>query len=54
LSGGFRLFFRFSSTAKIIVYAWVNDSDTLRTYGSKGDAHAVFKTMLDKGNPPED
>ena len=55
LGGGrFRLFFRYSSNAKIIVYAWVNDSDTLRTYGSKSDAYAVFKTMLDKGNPPED
>jgi toxin YhaV len=40
--------------AKIIVYTWVNDSDTLRTYGSKSDAYAVFKAMLDKGNPPED
>jgi toxin YhaV len=52
--GRFRLFFRFSSSAKIIVYAWVNDSETLRTYGAKSDAYAVFKGMLDKGNPPED
>jgi len=53
-SGRFRLFFRYSSSAKIIVYAWVNDRDTLRTYGSKSDAYAVFKSMLDKGNPPDD
>jgi toxin YhaV len=52
--GRFRLFFRFSSSAKIIVYAWVNDSETLRTYGAKSDAYAVFKGMLDQGNPPED
>jgi toxin YhaV len=52
--GRFRLFFRYSSSAKIIVYAWVNDSETLRTYGAKSDAYAVFKGMLDKGNPPED
>jgi toxin YhaV len=52
--GRFRLFFRYSSSAKIIVYAWVNDSKTLRTYGAKSDAYAVFKGMLDKGNPPED
>jgi toxin YhaV len=52
--GRFRLFFRYSSSAKIIVYAWVNDSKTLRTYGAKSDAYAVFKAMLDKGNPPED
>jgi toxin YhaV len=52
--GRFRLFFRYSSSAKIIVYAWVNDSETLRTYGAKSDAYAVFKAMLDRGNPPED
>lgn len=53
-SGRFRLFFRYSSSAKIIVYAWVNDQTTLRTYDSKNDAYAVFKKMLDKGNPPDD
>ena len=52
--GRFRLFFRYSSSAKIIIFAWVNDRDTLRTYGSKTDAYAVFKGMLDHGNPPED
>jgi toxin YhaV len=52
--GRFRLFFRYSSSAKIIIYAWVNDTNTLRTYGSKSDTYAVFKAMLDKGNPPED
>jgi toxin YhaV len=52
--GRFRLFFRYSSSAKIIVYAWVNDNETLRTYGAKSDAYAVFKAMLDRGNPPED
>lgn len=53
-NGRFRLFFRYSTSAKIIIFAWVNDNDTLRTYGAKNDAYAVFKTMLDKGNPPED
>jgi toxin YhaV len=53
-AGRFRLFFRYSSSAKIIVFAWVNDSDTLRTYGAKSDAYAIFKAMLDKGNPPEE
>ena len=52
--GRFRLFFRYSSSAKIIIFAWVNDRDTLRTYGAKSDAYAVFKSMLDKGNPPDD
>ncbi|RFB76656.1 type II toxin-antitoxin system YhaV family toxin [Methylovirgula sp. 4M-Z18] len=53
-NGRFRLFFRFSSTAKIIVFAWVNDENTLRTYGAKTDAYKVFKSMLDDGNPPDD
>jgi toxin YhaV len=48
----FRLFFRFSSKSKVIVFAWVNDQDTLRTYGAKTDAYAVFRSMLAKGHPP--
>ena len=51
--GRFRLFFRYSSTANVIIYAWVNDETTLRTYGSKTDAYAVFRKMLDGGNPPD-
>ncbi|WP_319799196.1 type II toxin-antitoxin system YhaV family toxin [Nitrobacter sp.] len=51
--GRFRLFFRYSTSAKVIVFAWVNDETTLRTYGSKSDAYAVFRKMLDKGNPPD-
>jgi toxin YhaV len=50
----FRLFFRFDSRARVIIYAWVNDTETLRTYGSKTDAYAVFRKMLEKGNPPDD
>lgn len=50
----FRLFFRYSAAAKVIVFAWVNDADTLRTFGSKSDAYAVFRSMLDSGNPPDD
>lgn len=49
----FRLFFRYSAAAKVIVYAWVNDRETLRTYGARTDAYAVFRGMLDQGNPPE-
>jgi len=50
----YRLFFRFDSTARIIVVAWVNDERTLRAYGSRTDAYATFKGMLDNGNPPDD
>jgi toxin YhaV len=52
-AGRFRLFFRYRRDIKVIVYAWVNDADTLRTYGSRTDAYAVFRSMLDNGNPPE-
>lgn len=53
-NGRFRLFFRYDSKAKVIIFAWVNDQDTLRTYGPKTDAYRVFKNMLDTGNPPDD
>jgi toxin YhaV len=53
-AGRFRLFFRYSSQAKVIIFAWVNDENSLRTYGSKTDAYAVFKDMLISGNPPDD
>jgi len=52
--GRFRLFFRYSSSAGIIIFAWVNDENTLRAYGARSDAYAVFRQMLDKGNPPDD
>lgn len=36
--GRFRLFFRFSSQEKLIIFGWVNDEETLRAYGKKTDA----------------
>ena len=33
----FRLFFRFDSKSKIIIFAWVNVENTLRSSGSKKD-----------------
>ena len=50
----YRLFYRFDSDARVIVYAWVNDEDTKRAYDSKSDAYVVFAKMLDGGNPPDD
>ena len=50
----FRLFFRYDSKAKVIIFAWVNDERTLRSAGSKSDPYAVFQKMLDQGNPPDD
>lgn len=50
----YRLFFRYNMDAKVIVFAWVNDEDTKRAYGSKKDAYATFRSMLEDGNPPDD
>lgn len=50
----FRLFFRYDSKAKVIVFAWVNDEQTLRSAGSQSDPYAVFQKMLGQGNPPDD
>jgi toxin YhaV len=48
----YRLFFRYSSQEKVIVYAWVNDENTLRKAGSRTDPYSVFRAMLNAGNPP--
>jgi toxin YhaV len=53
-NGRYRLFYRFQSRARIIFYAWINDESSLRTYGSRTDAYAVFARMLDEDNPPDD
>ncbi|UWQ21509.1 type II toxin-antitoxin system YhaV family toxin [Jannaschia sp. W003] len=50
----YRLFFRFDSGARIIVLAWVNDEATKRAYGSRTDAYATFRGMLENGRPPDD
>jgi toxin YhaV len=50
----FRLFFRYDSKAKVIVYAWVNDEETLRSAGGKSDPYVVFSKMLARGSPPDD
>jgi toxin YhaV len=50
----YRLFYRFDSQARVIIYAWVNDEDTKRAYDSKTDVYGVFARMLNGGNPPDD
>jgi toxin YhaV len=50
----YRLFFRYDSAARVIVYAWVNDESTRRAYDSRTDAYRVFGRMLTSGNPPDD
>ena len=48
----FRLFYRFSSTEKVIVYAWMSDELSLRKSGSKTDPYRVFSDLLKSGDPP--
>jgi len=50
----FRLFFRYDTKSKIIIYGWVNDEKTKRAYGSKTDAYRVFQKRLAAGDPPTD
>lgn len=52
--GRFRLFFRYSSQHRIIVYAWLNDEGTLRQRGARTDPYVVFRKMLEAGRPPDD
>jgi toxin YhaV len=52
--GRYRLFFRFRSDARLIVFAWINDEQSLRTYGSATDAYRVFADGLARGTPPDD
>lgn len=48
----YRLFFRYDSAAKIIIFGWINDEKTLRARQSKTDAYLIFTKMLESGNPP--
>jgi toxin YhaV len=52
LKNRFRLFFRFDSVQKVIIYCWVNDENTLRKDGARTDPYAVFAKMIKSGNPP--
>jgi toxin YhaV len=52
--GRFRLFFRYDSRVRMIVYAWVNDERTLRQQGGRSDPYEVFCRMLAAGRPPDD
>lgn len=48
----YRLFFRYHQKSRIIIFTWVNDEASKRSYGSKTDAYRVFKKMLESGYPP--
>ena len=50
----FRVFFRFDSRSRLIIFAWVNDESTLRSSGSRTDPCVVFQKMLKRGHPADD
>ena len=43
-----------NSKAAVIIYAWVNDENTLRKAGGANDPYRLFGGMLRKGRPPDD
>ena len=45
----YRLFFRYHAPSQLIVFAWVNDENSKRAYGSSDDAYRVFRKMLEVG-----
>ncbi|OIR19524.1 toxin YhaV [mine drainage metagenome] len=50
----YRLFFQFQSAKSEIVYAWVNDENTLRKEGSTTDAYKVFAKLVSGKKIPND
>lgn len=48
----FRLYFRFDSQRKAIIYGWVNTESGLRQEGGRNDTYVVFRRMLERGRPP--
>jgi hypothetical protein len=48
----YRLFFRFSTKDRVIVYAWVNDESSLRKSGLKTDPYSMFQALHKAGTPP--
>lgn len=50
--GQYRLFFRYDSKTKIIVYGWANNTSTLRAYENPDDAYLTFQKLLNSGKVP--
>jgi toxin YhaV len=48
----YRLFYRFASKEKVIIYAWLNDEKTHRKPESETDLYSVFRGMLEGGDRP--
>lgn len=50
----YRMFFRFHSKYKNIIFVWLNSEGYLRKRGDKHDVYVVFKKMLDNKEIPHD
>lgn len=53
-SGQYRLFFRFDSRLRVIIYCWVNNEQTLRQYESGTDAYRTYRKLLKSGHIPSE
>lgn len=53
-NGRYRLFFRYRSETHTLVFAWVNDTESLRERGSQTDVYTIFEKKLKSGRPPDD
>lgn len=49
LPNRYRLFWIFSSQAKVIIFLYLNETATLRKEGARTDPYVVFKRMVDRG-----
>lgn len=52
LPGRYRLFFKFNTTDRSIVFAWLNDEFCIRKEGDKKDVYRVFEHLLETGEIP--
>ena len=50
----YRMFFRFYSIPREIIFVWINSEGYIRKSGDKHDVYVVFKKMLDRGEVPQD
>jgi toxin YhaV len=50
----YRLFWVFSSTARTIIFLYLNDESTLRKQGSRTDPYELFKGMVRQGRIGDD
>lgn len=50
----YRLFFRFSSSDRSIIFSWLNDEFNMRKEGDKHDVYRAFERLLDRGEIPNE